>query len=1310
VLAFRSRMAAAAAHRHDPSMLCNECQAHLLAAVTLAQGELLTGLAIQDAAAFDEWLLMQRERLRAQTLTALAQVAETALQQRDYPKAQAYAMRQLSLDPLRESAHRQVLRSMIQRGLFGDARRHYGQMEQLLRTELGAVPAAETTELQQEIRQASTPTDDAIAMTDVQRGKEAISAPGSTTAPAGPRKFLGDAPLHGPFFGRQHALAQLRTWLIGEHCRLIAILGLGGMGKSTLAARTMADVAEAYDVVVWYSLLNAPELPELLATLLRMVPQTPLPSLPDGLDELLNLFFVYLQEQRVLIVLDNMESILAPEGHGRYRDGFEPYAQLFKRIALRDHRGQVLLTSRERPHGLGQLEGDLPWVRSFHLDGLEPAAAKELLQLRGVAGSVDENTELIARYSGNPLALKLVADTIDEIFAGNIDGFLCEETVIFDDIRSVLDEQVQRVSALEREILYWMALEREPVSVQQLQNDLLHEPSFRQLLEALRHLQRCSLVEPVVASQRDESRSEQRFGLQNVVLEYLTDQLIEIATVELHSGELDVLHRHALLKAQSKEYLRRSQVRLLLEPIVHRLERLLGHIDLSDHLLLLVQQLQAQIGRRPSYAGGTLLTLMILQKTDLTGVDLSGICLWQVDLQHTSLAKTNLRMADLTGTTFRQTFGRLETLVASPDGRWLAGGGERGDLRLYPLDERLPVVHLSGHANTVRTLCFSPDATLLASAGYDHTIKMWQPETGQLARTITTKTSVLSLAYSPDGMILASGEDNGDIRFWDAESSELLAQIHGHAEPVMKIVFHPHSALIASCGKDGYVRVWRVDWLRQELSNRARAERTDVSDPVSFHESTNLLVQAIRAADDLPVLALDVSGDGRYLAAGTAGGMVMIGETKNEKSWRILGGHDDAVLSLLFHPQQNILATSGDDATIRLWDAASGECIEILDEHDQAVWAVAFSPDGSTLASTSAEGTIRRWQFAPSKRLMPLRTFFGTIKGIETLAWSRDGSRIATGGHGGTVRLWAVDRPVPHCVHVIPAHSAVHSVAFSPDSHSLATAGIDRQDALRIWDVTSGQPKTTLSEPATKSGKVAYAPNGDLIAVGDRTGIIRIWDVRQADDIRVVRFLRGHPASINALTFNPVNAGLLASCGRDLTVRLWDTDSGDELASLPAYGANGAVQFDPTGRYLATEGAQCSIVLWDLSNLSRPTQISTFESQANSPLSFAFHPDGSHLVSGSLDRTVRLWDAKSGEMIRTIGRHEGYVTSVTFSPDGQFVASAGTDNVAHIWNAESGERLHTLRTPGPYDGMNIAGVTGISEAQRESLKALGAVE
>ena len=1315
---FESRMTAVAAHGHEFGKPCAECQAHLLAAVTLAQGELLAGLDARDAAPFDEWLLMQRERLRAKKLTALAQMADFSLQQSNFTDAQTYALRQLGLDPLRELAHRQVLRSLLGRGLLGDAKRHYAQMEQLLQAELGVAPAPETAALLRQIRTGSAdtgiPSSTSSATSDIEVGEEVIGAasdaPVAAPEPVGPRQFLGDAPLHGPFFGRQYELAHLRHWLLDEHCRLVTILGLGGMGKSALAARTMADITKHYDVVIWYTLLNAPEPPELLANMIHMLSEAPLPILPDGIEALLNLFFTYLQEKRTLIVLDNVESILSPEGHGTYRDGYEPYSQLFRRVALREHRGQILITSRERPDDIGQLEADLPWVRSLHLDGMDETAATDLLKTRGIDGTEEERSELASRYSGNPLALKLVAETIDEIFGGDIAVFLSEETAIFDDIRRVLDEHFARLSDLEQEILYWMALEREPISVPRLQADLLKRPSFRQLLEALRHLQRCSLVEPMVASQLEETQAEQRFGLQNVVLEYLTDRLIEISVAELLSGNLNILHRHALLKAQSKEYLRRSQIRLLIEPIVHRLENSLTHSDLSSHLFFLVQQLRTQIGRRPSYAGGTILNLMILQKIDLTGADFSGICLWQVDLQHASLTNVDLSQADLTNTTFRHTFGRLEILVASPDGRWLAGGGEGGDLRLYPLDETQPVVYLRGHKNTVGALCYSPDGTVLVSAGYDHMINMWDVETGEIQRTITAPSSVLSLSYSPDGTMVSSGESNGDIRIWHAESGELLAHIHGHTSPVTKTVFHPKGKYLASCGKYDTVRVWQIDSLLNDSRSRSNANLAHKRKPMAYPVSDILPVQELRSPDDQPLLVLGFSYDGRYLAAGTDGGTVMIGEILSEKPWRIAGSHKDVLLSLAFHPHRMILATSGDDATIRLWDATTGECTGILEGHDQAIWSVAFSPDGSTLASTSADGTIRRWQFTPSGELIPLRTLFGTIKGIETMVWSRDGRHIATGDLKGAIRLWEVDTPVPHCVHVIDGHAAVQSLGFTPDSRYLVSAGIDRHNAVCIWDVESGHLRETLHGHSTNAGIVAYAPNGHLLANALRSGTIELWNVDLREHSSLVRFLRGHESTLNALTFNPANVGLLASCGRDMMVRLWDTESGSELATLPSYGGNGAVQFDATGRFLAVEGQHHSVALWDVGDPNMPTRVLAFEGHADSPLSLTFHPDGSQMVSGSLDRTVRLWDTKTGQMMKTIGRHDGYVTSVAFSPDGQFVASAGKDGVAHIWCAESGERVHTLLTPGPYDGMNITGVTGINEAQRTSLKELGAVE
>ena len=157
---------------------------------------------------------MQREHLRAQTLTALAQLTDISLQQRSLADAQVYAMRQLTLDPLRESAHRQLLHSLIRRGLLGDAKRHYVQMEQLLHTELGVAPAPETEELLRQIRQGSAATGAAtVAMTDVLEVEETIGpvvpAAPSASASAKPRQFLGDAPLHGPFFGREYELSRV---------------------------------------------------------------------------------------------------------------------------------------------------------------------------------------------------------------------------------------------------------------------------------------------------------------------------------------------------------------------------------------------------------------------------------------------------------------------------------------------------------------------------------------------------------------------------------------------------------------------------------------------------------------------------------------------------------------------------------------------------------------------------------------------------------------------------------------------------------------------------------------------------------------------------------------------------------------------------------------------------------------------------------------------------------------------------------------------------------------------------------------------
>jgi len=277
----------------------------------------------------------------------------------------------------------------------------------------------------------------------------------------------GEAPTSAYFYGRQAELSQLQQWLLVERRRLVIVLGMGGMGKSTLVAKAAKLAADQFELVFWRSLLNAPPLLELLHESLRFLSGQQLARLPDSITEQLSLLFDYLRHQRCLLIFDNLESILEAGQAGQYRPGYADYGQLIERMAQAEHQSCLLLTSRERPQGAQRLAEDSERVSFLPLAGLEEQAGQALLKTRGLGDGANLAATLVARYSGNPLALKLVARTIQELFGGDIAAFLGDEALIFDDIRTVLDQQFARLAPLEREILIWLAIERDGLSLQE---------------------------------------------------------------------------------------------------------------------------------------------------------------------------------------------------------------------------------------------------------------------------------------------------------------------------------------------------------------------------------------------------------------------------------------------------------------------------------------------------------------------------------------------------------------------------------------------------------------------------------------------------------------------------------------------------------------------------------------------------------------------------------------------------------------------------------------------------------------------------
>jgi hypothetical protein len=331
-----------------------------------------------------------------------------------------------------------------------------------------------------------------------------------TPSPTHPPKLVSvpDIPV---FYGRQAELATLRTWVIDDQCRLIALLGMGGIGKTTLAAQFTTQVAEAFERVVWRSLRSGMAVEQLVADLLSVLsPDGSAPESAPSLEQLIQ----YLVEHRCLVVLEDVQMVLqSGELAGQYEPGYEGYGDLFQRVAETPHQGCLILTGWEKPRDVALLEGETRPVRSLTVKGLGNDA-HALFKEKGLSNP-ELWDELVICYRGNPLALKIIATTIQELFAGSVSEFLSQSTLFLGDFTYLLTQQFSRLSSLEQEVMAWLAAHGEPVSLPQLRQGIQADVALSDLLKVLESLGRRSLLDKVKVG------DEMMFTLQPMVMKYV---------------------------------------------------------------------------------------------------------------------------------------------------------------------------------------------------------------------------------------------------------------------------------------------------------------------------------------------------------------------------------------------------------------------------------------------------------------------------------------------------------------------------------------------------------------------------------------------------------------------------------------------------------------------------------------------------------------------------------------------------------------------------------------------------------------------
>ncbi|OAG06628.1 putative WD-repeat protein [Paraphaeosphaeria sporulosa] len=419
------------------------------------------------------------------------------------------------------------------------------------------------------------------------------------------------------------------------------------------------------------------------------------------------------------------------------------------------------------------------------------------------------------------------------------------------------------------------------------------------------------------------------------------------------------------------------------------------------------------------------------------------------------------------------------------------------------------------------------------------------------------------------------------------------------------------------------------------------------------------------------------SPDGKLLASAQEDMAVKLWNTDTGAVLQTLKDHSSYVDAIAFSPDSKLLASASDDKTVKLWDTWSGALLQTLEGHSGSVMAVTFSLDGKLLASVDGE-TIKLWNTG-TETVLQRHYNWGLV---HTMAFSADGKLLIGKLDRKEVVLWDTSTGV--LLQRLIGHSnSVSDVVVSPDGALLASASNDR--TIKLWDAGTGAVLQTLEGHSRLVNAVAFSPDGRLLASASDDKTVKLWDIGMR---AVWQTFEGHSHAVNTLAFSP-DGKLLASASYDQTVKLWDVGTGVVLQTLADHSGSFTqsnielrfalcvhiVVFSPNGRLLAIASNDSIIRLRDASS---GVVLKTLEGHTGHIDTVAFSPNGKLLVSVSWKQTV-LWDVATGAALQTREGYSGSFEAVAFSPDGKLLALPSIENTVKMWDVGTGALLRTLK-------------------------------
>lgn len=634
---------------------------------------------------------------------------------------------------------------------------------------------------------------------------------------------------------------------------------------------------------------------------------------------------------------------------------------------------------------------------------------------------------------------------------------------------------------------------------------------------------------------------------------------------------------------------------------------------------------------------------------------------------------------------------------------------------------------LSGHRQRVDAVCYSPDGRLLVTASWDETARVWDVETGRMLLELKEPVHhsyVHAAAFSHDGARIATADFNGRIAVWNSKDGSLVKTWDGHSKAVYSVDFTKDGRNLLTSSADYTAKLW-LNWESPQPDVRLFAKKLgqpagDGQPAVEGHEGHNGWVWCAA-----------FSPNESRIVTTAQDGAAIVWRTADARPQVIFRGHEAPVYSACFVDEDRVVS-GGEDRVARLWEAAEdkapvaetlvkkepkareGKPLHVYPGHTGAVRSTVVSRDGSWLLTAGNDNTARIWNLYDGASV---RVFRGHSGWVAAACFSPDERFVATASHDADVKLWDVQN-YRESIPLVGHAKDVLTCAFDPGGEFVMTGGLDR--VVKLWDLRTGQEVRTFDEGhSARVNKALFSPDGRYVLTISEDMTAILWDRVHGGEVH--RF-RDHIGSINAAVFSK-DGSHLVTAGRDQAVRMWRMSDFsavvklDELKSevlsvavsddsrrimvgfdsgrVKVFDRSGAVlanvdvhtkgvygvAFAADGKHGVSVSADRTGAFWDLT--TGREDVPTLE-HPSSATALAVAPGGRIYATGDEGRKVRIWDASTRKLLKTLEGHTGAIRELAFSSDGAELASVGADHVLRIWNVAEGrtEKVYVGRRAG----------------------------